>query len=211
MNYKTSRIGLIGATGKAGSVILSELLQNNHKVIILVRDPSRLTIKYNENLSIIVGDATDALKIDGLVRNADIIIDASNARKGEPPITKIVTNHLIAHMERSQKRLFVLAGKTVENESDRFSVLTLFERFLLSLLFPDIVRGKAESLNLLKESSINWTMVRCPFIVDNDSMDFHLSEERCKGKTISKKSIAAFILDEIKKEQFIFKAPFIYN
>ena len=211
MNNITSQIGLIGATGKAGSVILSELLQKNIKVTALVRDPNRLKINHDENLTILAGDATDVLKLDELVRNTEIIIDASNARKGESPITKTVTSHLISRIGGSKKRLFLLAGKTVKVKGDKFSISTLFERFLLSILFPDIMKAKSESLTLLKESSIKWTLIRCPFIVDNDSIRYFSSVERCNGKSVSKKSILAFILDEIENEQFVSKAPFIYN
>lgn len=83
MNIKTSQIGLIGAKGKTGSVILSELLHRNIKVVTLVRNPTWLSIVNNKNLSTIIGDATNADKIDELVRMVDVVIDASNSRKRE--------------------------------------------------------------------------------------------------------------------------------
>jgi putative NADH-flavin reductase len=211
MNIQKSQIGLIGATGKTGSVLLAELLEQNLNTTILVRNPDRIDINNNHNLSLIIGNATDPKKIKEFVDKVDVIIDVSNARKGEPPITQIVTQHLISNMQKQEKRLFILAGKTIRDENDKFSLKTWFERKMLSFLFPEIIKAKTESLSLLKRSSIKWTFIRCPYIVDGDCKSFNSSLDKCKGKSISKKGIFSFIINEIKEEKYLCKAPFLFN
>lgn len=85
------------------------------------------------------------------------------------------------------------------------------QRFLLSALFPKVMKAKVDSLALLKESKINWTVVRCPYIVDNECEEYEASLDKCKGKNVSKLSLLNFILTELEREQYLFKAPFVYN
>lgn len=211
MNIQQSHIGLIGATGKAGSVILAELLKQGYHTTVLVRNPDRLKIRDKYNLTIIIGDATILEDAKAFINNVDVVIDASGSRKGESPITKIVTENIISNLQNQEKRLFQLAGKTLKDENDLFSFKTWFERKMLSILFPDIMKAKSESLALLKRSSIKWTLVRCPYIVDSSNDSFNISLDKCKGKAISKKGISSFIINEIKEKKYLFKSPFIYN
>jgi len=70
MNIQKSQIGLIGVTGKTGSILLAELFKQGYNTTILVRNPDRLEIKNNGHLTLIHGDATDPEKIKKIIQNA---------------------------------------------------------------------------------------------------------------------------------------------
>ena len=55
------KVALLGATGKAGSRILTELLARGHRVSAIVREPAKLTV--HPGLDVVRGDAGD---LDGL-------------------------------------------------------------------------------------------------------------------------------------------------
>lgn len=54
-------IGIVGATGKAGSLILDEAVNRGHDVTAIVRNASKLT---NDNVSVIEKDVHDLTRED---------------------------------------------------------------------------------------------------------------------------------------------------
>lgn len=207
-----SQIALIGATGKAGSVVLSELLTTGYKVKALVRNPSKLKIPDNPLLDIIVGDITNGNVSDQLFREADIIINCLSNTGNPKPISSLVTKQVITRLQnKTNKRYFVVTGKTVKSNNDKFSLVTYLQRKYLISHYPDIVNDKQKEYLELAKSSINWTLIRCPLIIDGENNPYHLSISRCKGKSITKLSLAKFIIEEIEKKEFISKSPYLFN
>lgn len=207
-----SQIALIGATGKAGSVVLSELLTTGYKVKALVRDPSKLKTPENPLLDIIVGDITNGNVNDQLFREADIIINCLSNTGNPNPISSLVTKQVITRLQNNtNKRYFVVTGKTVKSNKDKFSLVTYLQRKYLISHYPDIVKDKQKEYLELAKSSINWTLIRCPLIIDGENIPYHLSISRCKGKSITKLSLAKFIIEEIEKKEFISKSPYLFN
>lgn len=69
---------ITGGAGYLGSVMIPELLNEGHKVIIIdnfmFNQASLLDCCHNENLSIIRGDARNKSLIQGLIKKADVIL-----------------------------------------------------------------------------------------------------------------------------------------
>jgi len=70
------KIALIGATGFVGTAVLAELLQRDHKVTALLRNPSKLASQ--PGLSTIAADAFAAESVAAAVRGHDAVISAFN-------------------------------------------------------------------------------------------------------------------------------------
>src|SRR5689334_12067334 len=78
------KIALIGATGFVGTAVLAELLQRDHRVTALVRDPAKLAPR--PSLSILVADAFDAEAVAAAVRGHDAVVSAFNPGWNEPEL-----------------------------------------------------------------------------------------------------------------------------
>lgn len=207
-----SQIALIGATGKAGSVVLSELLAIGYKVKALVRDPSKIKVPQNPLLDIIVGDIISGEVCDQLFRGSDIIINCLSNSGNPNPISSLVSKQVITRIQNNpNKRYFVVTGKTVKSNYDKFSLVTYLQRQFLIQHYPEIVSDKQKEYCILFESSINWTLIRCPLIIDGENIPYYLSISRCKGKSITKLSLSKFIIEEIEKKEFLKKSPYLFN
>ena len=70
------KIALIGATGFVGTAVLAELLQREHLVTALVRDPAKLAPQ--AGLSAVVADATNIDAVATAVQGHDAVVSAFN-------------------------------------------------------------------------------------------------------------------------------------
>jgi putative NADH-flavin reductase len=85
------KIVLYGATGKAGSVILKELVDRGHTVVAAARTPEK--VRKLKNVTAVQDDLSDPTKIAGIIKGADAVVSAY----GPPPDD---TNQIIGVMDR---------------------------------------------------------------------------------------------------------------
>jgi putative NADH-flavin reductase len=144
---------LYGATGKAGSVILKELVDRGHTVTAVARTPEK--VKKLKNVNVIQGDLSDPAKIAGIVKGADAVVSAY----GPPPdkTAEIIgaTNCLVQGIERAGgPRLIVVGGA-----GSLFVApgVTVRESGNLPKEWIPIVDAHIQVLKNLKQSGINWS------------------------------------------------------
>ena len=209
-----SRIALIGANGKAGSAILSALLNSGFRVRALVRQPERLQSAH-PLLEVRIGDATAPGVLEALLDGCDVVINAASNTNNPAPISSFITRSVLANLQSRQEagsgaRYFVLTGKTVPCAGDTFSAGTLMQRFILNRMFPAIMKDKRAELALLQKSGVNWTLIRCPLIVSGDPVAFRAAKNACGGKSVTAANIAEFIIHELDDREWERTAPFVY-
>lgn len=78
------KIALIGATGFVGAAVLEELLQRQHPVTALVRDPAKLGPR--PLLSVVKADAMDSVALAAAVRGHDAVVSAFNPGWNAPDL-----------------------------------------------------------------------------------------------------------------------------
>ncbi|MEH7390251.1 NAD(P)-dependent oxidoreductase [Bacillus sp. JJ1503] len=100
------KIGVIGATGKAGSLILQEALDRGHEVTAIVRNASKLT---NTNAAVLEKDVFE-LKA-GDVSQFDAVVNAFGAVPGQEHLHVEAGKALIEAMKGApETRLIVVGG-----------------------------------------------------------------------------------------------------
>lgn len=76
----TDIVAVIGLTGSFGGAVARELARRGHAVRALVRDPARARAACEGlPIELVAGDAHDAADVDGLVRDADVLVFGYNA------------------------------------------------------------------------------------------------------------------------------------
>lgn len=73
------KIVLYGATGRAGSRILTELLGRDHEVVAVVRHPDNLAP--NDGLTVVQGDLSGAEAIAEAIGGAQAVVSAMGLRR----------------------------------------------------------------------------------------------------------------------------------
>ncbi|OIK16692.1 hypothetical protein BIV60_03465 [Bacillus sp. MUM 116] len=200
------KIGIIGASGKAGSIILKEAVNRGHEVTAIVRDASKLKEK---NVAIIEKSIFDLTSDD--VKTFDVVVNAFGAPLGEEQAHVDAGHALIEALKGTNTRAIIVggAGSLYVDENKTVKVIDTPD-------FPDIVfptaKGQGRNLQELQETSnITWTFISPSAIFDAEgkrtgsyqSGKDHLLVNSKGESYISYADYAIAVLDEIENPQHI--------
>lgn len=99
------QIGIIGATGKAGNLILKEAQARGHEVTAIVRDASRIS---DSSINILEKNVLDLTSAD--LQRFDVVVNAFGAAPGQETQYVEVGRVLIQALKGTDTRLFVVGG-----------------------------------------------------------------------------------------------------
>ena len=148
------KIGIVGATGKAGSLILDEAVGRGHEVTAIVRNASKLN---NDNVKVIEKDVHDTWTED--FKGLDVVVNAFGAPLGEKDAHVEAGRVLINALSGTGIRLIVVggAGSLYVDDSRTMKVIDTPN-------FPDIFKptagGQSENLEELEQTTnLKWTFI----------------------------------------------------
>lgn len=150
-------IALYGATGHAGSRILTELLSRGHQVTAIVRDPAKLVAQ--PHLTIKQGDVASASAIAANIRGADAVVSAYAPPANDTDQLIPVTQNFIEAVEqagttgKAPRFLYVGGAASLEVAPG----VTLLASGHLPAEWQAIAKSHSDALALIKKSDINWT------------------------------------------------------
>jgi putative NADH-flavin reductase len=194
---------IFGATGGTGRYLVSQGLEQGCHVTAFVRDPGTLTTKH-ANLTIVKGDLLDHNSIANALNgvNAVISVLGNDTRKAlfKPSnlISQSLPNVISAMQQGRVERLFFVSSFGVN--AKMFWPEKLLLRTLLRNLFADLpVQEK-----LIKESGLNWTIVRPARLTNGPKTgEFRSGDIYIHPFTsISRADVAAFLLKEAVSSEY---------
>jgi putative NADH-flavin reductase len=148
------KVVLYGATGKAGSRILKELVSRGHRVTAIVRDASKLAPAGNGVL-VKQGDLSDAKKIAAALDGADAVISAYAPPQDDPEALVGVTQRQVeALTHATATRLIVVGGAGSLHIAPG---VTLLDSGYLPEPYRPIATAHVKAFNVLRASTIDWT------------------------------------------------------
>lgn len=200
----------LGATGKSGKYLVDQLIKQDYAIRVLVRDPSTVTIT-NSRIEVVRGDARDYQTIYRLLENCDAVISTLGQRKGEPPVLRQATAHIVQAMrELNVKRYIVVTGLSIDIPGDRKSFRTKLLSRMMKWLFASVIADKQKEFSILAASSVQWTLVRLPMIeLSAETGSIAIDQYNCPGKKIRATDLAVFLVQQLADDRFLQKAPFI--
>ena len=146
-------IALYGATGKSGSRILTELLSRGHQVTAIVRDPAKLASQ--PGLTVVEGDVASREAIAGNIAGADAVVSAYAPPQVDTDQLLPVTEHFIEAVQQAGvDRLLIVGGA---GSLEVAPGVTVIESGHLPAEWLPIALSHAKALDLLRQSSVNWT------------------------------------------------------
>ena len=212
------RVLLLGATGYSGKAVLAEAIKQGHKVTVLVRDASKVPIQHT-NLTIVEGDVLDPGVVASVLHKQQAVIQCLGlGGKGDgKPSTFIsdATKIMVAEMEKQNvKRLIAMsnvgAGNSIAFQPWFFRkiILPYFMKWLQA-----IIDDKNRMEPIIMDSNLDWTIVRCPNIVDKPTRGGCIATLDGKGLKLSVtlEDMAKFMLLQLTDDIFVKQAPSISN
>lgn len=202
------KIAIIGATGKAGKLIMEEALQRGLDVTAIVRNKSKLS---NSSVKVIEKDLFDLKKED--LKDFDTVVSAFGAwEEKELPKHAEVMNHLCDILANTNIRLMVVGGAA-----------SLFVNHSMMLIdspdFPkdwiNLAKNSNKAFEILKATkNVLWTYISpsADFQADGKKTGEYSigdKDELCvnsKGESmISYADYAIGFVDEIENKKFLNK------
>jgi putative NADH-flavin reductase len=193
-------IVLLGATGKSGSRILTELLARGHKVTAVARNIGKLPAAVEAKQD----DLSDVDAIASIIAGADAVISAYGPPVDDPDALIGVTERLIAAVEKAGDiRLLVVGGAGSLEVAPGISLLASGH---LPAAWVPIATSHDKVLRLLKASRISWTYLSPAAFFEPGlrTGQFRLGGDElisdAKGESrISMEDYAIAMVDEVEK------------
>ncbi|MDX2215965.1 MAG: NAD(P)H-binding protein [Oculatellaceae cyanobacterium bins.114] len=154
-----------GATGETGRRIVQALVQRNIPVRALVRDLNKAKQILPEAVELVVGDVLKPESLPGAITDSTVILSATGAAPSFDPTGPYKVDY------EGTKNL-VDAGKTVGVEQFVMVSSLCVSKLLHPLnLFWLILVWKKQGEDYLKQSGLNYTIVRPGGLKNEDSTD----------------------------------------
>jgi putative NADH-flavin reductase len=212
------KVVIFGATGFSGKAILKEALSQQHQVTVLVRNKSSILVQ-DKNLKIVEGNVLDKHTVAEVLKNSDAVIQCLGVGgKGNGKLTTFIsdaTKIIVEEMEKQQiKRLIAMsnvgAGNSVSFQPWIFTkiILPYFMKWLKVL-----IDDKNRMEPIIMNSELDWTIVRCPNIVDKTPKRNVLATLDGKGLklAVTLGDMAEFIVQQLINASYSKQAPSISN
>ena len=208
------KIAVFGASGRTGKLFTELALNNGFQMKVLVRDPSRLIFRHS-NLQVIQGDIVDSLKVEETVRATEAVVYLIAWGKSYSPNLKRTSmrNILRSMGQNNVKRLILLASLPfgILDPDDKPDFMNKLMMFIVKNLTGPIGEDERVHVDLIKQSEMDWTVVRSPFLNDQPSEGKYrvgyLDAET--GKGASRSDVAAFLLDVLMNGKYIRQMPIV--
>ena len=198
------RIGIIGATGKVGNLVLEEAIDREHDVTAIVRNASELS---NSNINVLEKEIYDITAED--LKDLDVVVNAFGAPLGEEEAHVTAGRALIEALKGTDTRAIIVGGAG-SLYVDKAQTTKLIDTPEFPEIFVPTAKGQGRNLQDLEATQgIIWTFL-------SPSADFNAEGVRTgsyqSGKDnllvnsngnsyISYADFAIAILDEIENPQ----------
>ena len=209
------KIVVFGASGKTGQLIVEQALQAGHEVVAYVRRPGSLN-STNQSLQIVVGSLTDFNRIKSAISGAEVCISSLGGNSLSKHATEFmegIGTILKAMKEEKVKRIIYLSSLGAGDSSELMT--QPFRFFIVNVLLRVPLADHTTNEQRISQSSLNFTLVRPGGLTDGPlKVALKHGTEKVIVKnspTISRASVAAFILSLLNSDTYLNKGVWVYE
>ncbi|MDV7767500.1 NAD(P)-dependent oxidoreductase [Peribacillus sp. CSMR9] len=201
------KIGIIGASGKAGSMILKEALTRGHEVTAIVRDQAKVQI---QGASVQEKDLFDLKAED--IKAFDVVVNAFGAAPGKEHLHVDAGKTLIDAMKGAPQTKLIVVGGAGSLFVDEAKTIRVLETPEFPKEYFATASNQSKNLEDLNNATgIQWTFISPSAFFDpqgNRTGEYKLGKDNLlvnsKGESyVSYADFALAVLDEIEKPQHI--------
>jgi putative NADH-flavin reductase len=210
---KTStKLLVLGATGGTGRLIVSRALTRGHEVTALVRSPEKAGDL--KGATVVVGDVREEKALLEALKGQDAVISALGTPASpfsEVTLLSTATRALVSAMKAEHvSRLVCITGIGAGDSAGHGGFL--FDNVIFPLFLKKVYADKNRQEAIVRDSGLDWILVRPSVLNDKpssgsiraltDLSDFH-------GGSISRQDVATFVLDQLRADAWLHRAPLI--
>ncbi len=205
------QIAVLGATGKTGRLIITELFRRRHQLSILVRDSASAPDNV-QFANVVIGDSRQVSTLDQLLAGADTVVSALGPDSKNFVVHRETAEALILAMKRSGITRFVgISGAGITLPGDEKSIAAK----IISVGSPRAAGrygvDKQAEYEAFAASDLDWTLVRAPRVIEGTitkqlEHDAHRSP---KSIMITRGDLAYFLADVVSRGLYVREAPLV--
>ncbi|PLT34053.1 NAD(P)-dependent oxidoreductase [Bacillus sp. V5-8f] len=201
------KIGIIGAAGKAGRLIMKEALDRGHEVTAIVRDASKIT---DTNVAVLEKDLFNLNTAD--LKSFDVVVNAFSAPMGEEHLYVDAGRSLTSALKDVPDTKLIVVGGAGSLFVDEAKTTRLMD----TPDFPDFVYPTASNAgknleDLQNSNSITWTYISPAGFFDPEGKrtgSYQIGKDHVilnsKGQSyVSYADYAIAVLDEIENPKHV--------
>jgi putative NADH-flavin reductase len=199
------RLLVIGGTSGIGLETVRLALARGHQVTAMARRPERMTLSH-PNLILFKGDVADPFAVDGAVQGRDAVIFTISAGPTQEPVKVFSegTRNVLNSMDRfNVGQLVMVTGVGAGNSRGHGSIV--YDFFVRPVLMHTVYEDKDRSEALIRESTVDWVIVRPGFLTDAAPTGNYRMIRDLEGVTagdISRADVAQFMVSVVEDEEY---------
>ncbi len=223
------KIVVIGATARTADELIPQALWRGHEVIAFARRPQRVRYKSHPRLTIAKGDVYDIESIKAVLTGKEVVISVYGPRVDpteEIPETDLMSqgtqNIIDAMKEKGNKRLFVtgsMAAPRVWRHGYKPDTPKPTNISADGGLWAYNLRGPYNDMGVMEEvtraSGLDYIVLRPGQLLIEPPRGTHratISEEELpSGRVVMYADFAAWILDQVQSDEYLYKTVSIYS
>ncbi len=212
------KLAIFGGSGRTGQHLVRGALEQGYQVSALARTPEKLSglvSPGDARLTVIRGDLSDAAAIEQVIAGVDAVISTLGPTSNQPTFEVSQGTRLILEtMQRhGVRRIIISAGAGVGDPADSPRLFNHLINFLLKTTAKNVYLDMVKTVELVRASDLDWTVVRVPMLTDDppkgqirvgmvgDGM----------GPRITRADMADYLLQQVESRQQLHRAPAISN
>jgi len=212
-NSSSYRVLIIGANGGIGRQAVEIALAAGHHVTALLRQPANLTLTH-PNLQKVQGDVMRPETFEKYVDHQDIVISALGVKgglMGDKPTTLYSrgnANLIQVMQQKGIERVYFISASAIEISPVLPFYVRFAAKYILQRLLRHMYADQREMERLVKESSLDWTIIRPPRLIDKPvtgKYRFSINNWLKNSLAISRADVAHFMINNISNKA-IYKA-----
>ncbi len=211
------RILVFGASGGTGREIVRQaLIRGDLEVTAFVRDSSAL--EPASRLRIFQGDALSEEAVREAIAGQDAVLSALGGRNiaNAELLQQAIPNVIAAMNAHNVARLIVLGAAGAADMNEALQHQNVGTKVVFRTVAATVLSGPmhdhAAQERLVRESGLDYTIVHAARLNDDPAMGNYRVEEDglpAGATTISRASVAEFMLDQLDTRKYVGKAPYI--
>jgi putative NADH-flavin reductase len=208
-NLSIMNLVVLGANGGIGNMVVRQALNAGHNVTAILRTPGKLEIRH-PNLQIVRGDVMKPGTLNEYLKNKDVVISSiGNSSLKKMTLYSMGNKNLINSLNTiGVTRAFFISASGLEVNPTHSLLVRLATRFILQSLLRNMYSDLWAMEKIIKESNINWTIIRPPRLVDSPvTGNYRTAIEGFlnKGLKISRADVAHFIVNNLTNKTIVRK------
>ena len=149
------KIGIIGASGKAGSMILKEASERGHEVTAIVRSASKMA---NSDAAVIEKDIFNLTAAD--IKGLDVVVNAFGAAPGQEHLHVEAGRKLIELFKQAPETRLIVVGGAGSLYVDKEKTTQLYDTPEFPKEYLPTAKNQGQNLQDLKEAEgLKWTFI----------------------------------------------------